>query len=53
MVREVAKRHCFFRNISKSGGHPTPPPLSTFRNNNVNFGQKQWPPKFHIKFRNT
>ena len=39
----------------------TPPaPLGTFRNKNVTFapkklgfqGQKQWPPKFHIKFRN-
>ena len=47
----------FFRNISLTGGPPT---LSTFRNKNVTFGQKrsgfqgqkQWPPKFHIKLRN-
>ena len=42
---------------------PLLPPLllGTFRNRNVNFcqkksgfqGQKQWPPNFHIKFRNT
>ena len=38
-----------------------PPPLGTLRNKNVTFGQKksgfqgqkQWPAKFHIKFRNT
>ena len=58
-LRDALIKNLFFRNISLTGGPP--PSLVTFRNSNVTFGQKksgfqgqkQWPPKFHIKFRNT
>ena len=58
-LNEALKKQFFLEIIPKSAD----PPLSIFRNENLNFahiqeqkcefhGQKQWPPKFHIQFRN-
>ena len=66
LKKELSKKKNRHKGSSKKkwyflGIIPKPPTLNTFRNKNVNFcqkksgfqDQKQWTPKFHMKFRNT